>query len=221
LKVINKILSSKLKFLIRLLNLLRNQVILGVLILRKIIKKIAQYISRTNQYTIDEEEQIEYALRILVFEILKAFGLIIIFSLIGYSFQAIVAIGTMILLRPFIGGYHEDTQIKCFTATLIIIGSIIYLSINLHIDLISKQILNGASLYCIWHQAPIINPKMLLTKPNLLKRNRIIGISFTLIFVLVSILLYKYTLVSNTILWTIVFQALLMFNKRDIQKSSS
>jgi accessory gene regulator B len=187
--------------------------------LRKALKAFAKYISRMNQYTKDEEEQIEYVLRIIVFEALKIIGVIATFSVIGYPIQVIIAMLTMITSKPFIGGLHEDNQIKCFIATSIIIGSVIYLSTNLEIDMISKLILSVASLYCIWHQAPVINPIMQLTKPELIKRNRTLGIFIVTIFIIISVLLHKYKSVSNTMLWTIVFQALLMFNKRSNTKS--
>jgi accessory gene regulator B len=183
--------------------------------LRETIKKISRAISRTNQYTKDEEEQVEYALRIIIFEFLKIVAAIIIFSLIGYPTQAIIAIGTMTLVKPYIGGYHEDTQIKCFTATLVIICSIIYLSASLRLDLIAKLILNAASLYCIWQQAPVINAKMEIKRPELIKRNRIIGITLSIVLTLISIIFSKYMIISNIIVWTMVFQALLMFNKRE------
>lgn len=192
------------------------KVVLGELYLRKVIKVIAAYISRVNQYTNDEEEKIEYALRITIFETLKIIGVIVLYSLIGYPNQAITAVITMSIVKPYIGGYHEDTQIKCFIASVIIVGSIIYLSINLKLDLISKLILNGMSFYCIWHQAPVVNPRMELTRVDLIKRNRTVGISLTAGVIIISMILNKYTSLSNTILWTITFQALFMFNKRTI-----
>lgn len=183
--------------------------------MRATIKKISRVISKKNKYTEEEEERVEYALRIIIFESLKIVGAIAIFSLIGYPTQAITAILTMTLTKPYIGGYHEDTQVKCFTATVIVIGSIAYLSINLRLDIIVKLILNAVSLYCIWHQAPVVNTKMEIKRPELIKKNRILGISFTTALISTSIIFNKYTVVSNTIIWTIVFQALLMFNKRE------
>lgn len=169
----------------------------------------------------DEEEQIEYALRITIFETLKIIGVILIYSLLGYSFEAIVATFSMIIVRPFIGGYHEDTQIKCFATTLIIIGSVIYLGTNLNIDIISKLILDIISLYCIWNQVPVVNPKMTLSRPELIKRNRKVGISISIIFVLLSTVFNKYIIFSNILTWTLVFQALLLFNKRSYLKDST
>lgn len=182
--------------------------------MRKVIKEITEYISKVNQYANDEEEQIEYALRITVFETLKITGVIALYSLIGYPIQAITAVIIMSIVKPYIGGYHEDTQIKCFIASIIMVGSVIYLSINLKLDIISKLILNAMSFYCIGHQAPVVNPRMGLTRVDLIKRNRRVGISLTVGVIIISLIFNKYVLFSNTILWTIVFQALFMFNKR-------
>lgn len=187
--------------------------------MRKLIKSISALISKNNNYTKDEEEQVEYALRILVFEILKTLGIIIIFSLMGYTTQAIIAIGAMSFIKPFIGGYHEDNQIKCFAATVLITSGIIYLSINLSVDFISKSILNCVALFSIWHRAPVINPLMPITKPELIKRNRTIGILAAAILAVISTIFYEFRIISDTILWTLVFQVLLMFNKRNKNNS--
>lgn len=184
--------------------------------MRKFIKKMAQLISKANNYTNDEAEQVEYALKMLIFEIIKIIGVIITFSLLGHSMQAIIAVVAMAIVKPFIGGYHEDSQIKCFIATLVVVGSIIYLSSTLSINFVAKLILSMVSLYCIYEQAPVINPAMQLTRDELIKRNRAIGIIISMVLILISIVFYKYELISNTILWTIVFQALLMFNKRTV-----
>lgn len=182
--------------------------------LRKEIKKIAGYISKVNKYTKEQEEQIEYTLRVTVFEFLKIAGIILIYSIIGYPSEAFAAVIAMAAIRPFIGGYHEDTQLKCFVATLIVIGSVIYLSNNLKIDFISKIILNGISLYCIWNEAPVINSKMPFTKPELVEKNMITGIVIAVIFIFISIVFNKYK-VSDILTWTMIFQSLLLFNKRN------
>jgi accessory gene regulator B len=182
--------------------------------LRGFIKSLAVYISKVNEYTNEEKEQIEYSLRILVFEISKMLGVIILFSIAGYPVQAVTAVITMTVVKPFIGGFHEDSQIKCFIADLIITGSIVYLGTCVNINYISKIILNGSSLYCIWNQAPVINSKMQLTRNDLIKRNRTVGLCLTALFALLSIVLFRYAVVSNIIVWTLVFQSLFMFNKR-------
>ena len=185
-------------------------------ILRKIIKAAAANISKANQYTKDEEEQIEYAMKIAIFEALKTIGVIAILSALGYPIQTIIAMATMILSKPFIGGYHEDSQIKCFLATFIIIGCIIFLSININLGLGAKIVLNLVALYCIWQQAPIVNSKMPITKQELINKNRILGTSIISVLSIISIATNSIDIISNPITWTVVFQALLMFNKRNV-----
>jgi accessory gene regulator B len=120
----------------------------------------------------------------------------------------------MIITKPFIGGYHEDSQMKCFFSTVFIIGSVVYLSYNVDINLFGKLILGIVSLYCIWNQAPIVNSAMPITREDLLIKNRNIGIILSSVFIIIGLIFYRLEVVSNTITWMMIFQALLMFNKR-------
>jgi Membrane protein putatively involved in post-translational modification of the autoinducing quorum-sensing peptide len=187
-----------------------------VFILRNLIKKLANFISKMNDYSEEQKELIEFALRILIFEFLKIISVIIIFSLLGYPMQVIIAIGTIVISKPYIGGYHEDNQIKCFISTLLITGSIVYLSVNIEMNYLCKIILSIITLFSIYQQAPVINPKMNITKPELIKRNMLLGIIISLILILFSLSIYKFSIVSNVITWAMLFQALLLFNKRSL-----
>ena len=120
----------------------------------------------------------------------------------------------MVAIKPFIGGYHEDSQIKCFIATLLLTTGEIILSTYSTLSFISNCILISISIFCIWNQAPVINPKMPITRPELIKKNRIRGLTSTIILGLVSIVLYNYSSYYSLITWTILFHAVLMFNKR-------
>ncbi|WP_163192905.1 accessory gene regulator ArgB-like protein [Clostridium thermarum] len=181
--------------------------------MRTLINKVATHISEVNHYTKDEEEQIAYSLRIFIFELVKVLGVILIFSAVGYTVEVLIAMFVMTSSKPFIGGYHEDNQVKCFVSTFLIIGSVIYLASNIHMDLMPKLILNFIALFCIWNQAPVVNPKMPINREELLKRNRAVGMAVLLVCAVISLIFYRYTKVSNTMVWIIVFQALLMFNK--------
>lgn len=68
---------------------------------------------------------------------------------------------------------------------------IVILSKNSNLDIVSSIILNFISIFCIYNQVPIINPKMPLTKENLIKRNRIISIVNSLIFIILSIAMFN------------------------------
>ncbi len=184
--------------------------------MRGLIEMIAASISQANNYTREEHEQVEYAMRIAVFEAMKTAGIVLLFVLLGYAPYSIVAVTAMSISKPFIGGFHEDNQVKCFIATAVTIGSIIYLSASLEIGILPKLILNAIALFSIWQQAPVVNPKMPITRKELLIRNRNIGVTVIGICVILSILFYSCSVISNTLMWSVVLQAILMFNKRTV-----
>ena len=149
------------------------------------------------------------------FELIKMISLIIIFSLFGYFKEVIIITGIMCIIKPFIGGYHEDTQIKCFIATMLLTAGILILSLQCNLSFISNCILIFLSIFCIWNQAPVINSKMPITRHELIRKNRIRGLSNTIILGVISIALYNYSSYYSLITWTILFNTVLMFNKRE------
>jgi accessory gene regulator B len=182
---------------------------------RSVSKKIIKSIATNEKYSKDELEQMEYALVTIAFESIKIISEIIIFSLFGYFNEVIIMTGVMCLIKPSIGGYHEETQIKCFIATVLLTTGRLILSLQCNLSFISNCILIFLSIFCIWNQAPVINSKMPITRPKLIKKNRIKGLSASIILGLISIVLYNYSSYYSLITWTILFEALLMFNKRE------
>lgn len=186
--------------------------------IRKFIKKFIKDICEYNNY--DEElcEQIQYTAMVFVFEFIKLLSVIILFTLMGYFKESIIIISMMCITKPFIGGYHEDTQVKCFIATTLITGSIILLNLNCKLNFISNCILIFISLFSIYNTAPVLNNKMPITRLELIKKNRILGLSVSVILSMVSILLYKYSSIFGLITWIMLFQSILMFNKKQFKQ---
>ncbi|AOR22837.1 accessory gene regulator ArgB-like protein [Clostridium taeniosporum] len=183
--------------------------------IREFIKKFVQDICQHNGYTEEQCEQIQYTTTVFFFELVKLISIIILFSLCGYWKESIIIIGIMCVTKPFIGGYHEDTQMKCFIATMLITTGVILLSLNCKLNFISNIILILISLFSIYNTAPVLNDKMPITRLELIKRNRVLGISISSVLGISSIFLYKYSNLYELITWTILFQSILMFNKRE------
>lgn len=182
--------------------------------MRKALKKLVYYIAKEG-YSEEEKERMSYALITISFELIKLILIILIFSLLGYLKQIIIITLTMCSIKPFTGGYHEDSQIKCFIATLLLTTGELILGLNSILDFKSNCIIVFISIFCIWNQAPVINAKMPITRPELIRKNRIIGLSTTITLGILSIVLQKYTSYYALITWTILFNAILMFNKRE------
>lgn len=181
--------------------------------LDRIINYFINDLQKYNNYNEIQVEQMKYCIKVITYEFVKLVSVLLIFFLLGFFKECFLIIIFMISTKPFTGGYHENTQIKCFIATVIIISSIILISRNSNLDFISCIILNLISIFCIYNQIPIINEKMPLTKQKLIKRNRVIGIINTLIFLFLSIIMFKMKWVSQTIVWTSIVQVMLLFNK--------
>lgn len=185
---------------------------------RKISKKVVEFVAQDN-YTKEEKEEMDYVLRTILFESIKLISTIVIFSILGYFIESVIIISIMSLTKPFIGGYHEDTQLKCFIATMLLTAGILILSLNTSFTFWGNCIVLIICIFCIYNQAPVINPKMPITHPHLIQKNKDKGLCNVIVLGIVSIMLYKYSDYYLLITWTIVFQTILMFNKREKNKS--
>ncbi|MBB6714014.1 accessory gene regulator B family protein [Clostridium gasigenes] len=181
---------------------------------RKLLKKIIKELALVSGYTKDQEEQVEYTIRVLFLEIIKIILLLFIFKIIGYFNEGLTLLICMVLTKPFIGGYHEKTQIKCFIATLLIASMIIILSIKSKLDFFSIIVLDMISIFIVYNRAPILNDDMPITKLELINKNRRIGITMTILASVISLIVFEIAEYSEIIVWTIFINASLMFNKK-------
>lgn len=183
---------------------------------KNICNKIMKNIATSDEYSKDQLEQMGYALVTLTFELMKSIFLIVIFTLLGYFYEIMIVSVIMCAIKPFIGGYHEETQIKCFIATVLFSAGILILNLQCSLTFTGNCILLFLCIFCIWNQAPIINSKMPITRPELIRKNRVRGLCTSVFFGVLSIALYNYySSYSTLITWTILFEAILMFNKRE------
>lgn len=181
--------------------------------IEKLIYKFVDNIGEFNNFDNTQLEQAKYTFKVLIYEVTKLIILTIIFSLFGYFREIITILFIMSITKPFIGGYHEDTQLKCFMATLIISIGIIILMKFSDLSLLSLITLNLLIIFSVYNKAPIINDKMPITKDELIIKNRKLGISSVILFAITSIILFKISWLSQTIVWSLLVQTILMFNK--------
>ena len=98
---------------------------------KKITKLVVNDLSKYANYNTDQKEQIEYSLAIIIYELIKFIFLLLSLYFLGFFKEGLVVLISMIISKPFIGGYHEDSQIKCFFATFLIVFSLILLERNM------------------------------------------------------------------------------------------
>ena len=189
--------------------------------IRTLSKKFVKYIASA-ETTKDEIEEMEYILNVYTFEFLKIAGLIILFSACGYFKESLTVIILFSTVRPYIGGYHETTQLRCFIVTLIITGFIIALSFNVDVNIYGEIILLIISIFAVYNQAPVLNPEMPISNEKNIRRNRVKGLTHFILWSILSVIIYKYLYIySMIILWSLVVNALCMFNRKNINDKNS
>lgn len=181
--------------------------------IRELSKKIVEFVAE-DKCTIQEVEEMKYVCTVILYEVIKMIGTILIFWLVGYFKEALIILAVMYFTRPYIGGYHEETQIRCFIASVLFTAGEILLNKQCSISFLGNCILLIICIFAIYNGAPVINSKMPITRPELIHKNKIKGIRNSVILGLISIFLYKYTLMYSLITWTLIVEVLLMFSKR-------
>ena len=89
------------------------------------------------------------------------------------------------------------------------------ISKNSNLNNISTILLNIVNIFSIYHQSPIINTYMNITKESLIRRNKTIAVLNSIILSIISVILIKYEIYSNIITWTLAMNVCLMFNLRE------
>lgn len=182
--------------------------------IRKLVGIVANDICNYNNYDEEKREIINYTLLITTFEIIKTIILLMLFSILGLFKEIFIVLLVMACTKPFMGGYHEDTQFKCLISTAILAFVIIYLSMINKLDLPSLVLINVINIFAIYNRAPVINSDMPITREDLINKNRRLAIRNSLIFIILALLLHHIGICSSIITWTLLIQVCLMFNKK-------
>ena len=64
--------------------------------MEKVIKKFVSSIAIYNNYTDEQKEEVEYTLKIIIYELIKILAIIIIFYLMGYLEESLMILFVML-----------------------------------------------------------------------------------------------------------------------------
>ncbi len=80
---------------------------------RKLAYKVADAITRNQQYSEAEIKNISYGLVCIFSDLYKTILYLLIFTLLSLTREFLCAFLPFLLLRPFLGGYHFKNEIVC------------------------------------------------------------------------------------------------------------
>lgn len=180
--------------------------------IRKKVKKFAESVCEHNNFSQEKKEEVVYTILLLYYEIIKILILGIILLVCGFGQEGSLIILVMISTKPFIGGYHEDTHLRCFIFSFLQVFLIIALAKCIDINNYGVILFAIVLLLIVYKRAPIISEKMPITNKKLILKNKIKAIVIFIIWIIVTLVLNNKGQAGEMILLTLVIQVLLMFN---------
>jgi accessory gene regulator B len=159
----------------------------------------------------DEEEIVNYGLRMLVFEIIVTAFTYIIGLLLGIFIYTIIASLAFGMFRLLVGGAHCGNRLECFIVYNIIVWSTIYIStiITIKISVIFVALIANTVLFLLY--SPGDTDKKPLLKKKKRKKIKIASIAFLLLIYIVAIMVKSFDpTVSNIIILSSISAAFLL-----------
>lgn len=108
----------------------------------------------------NDRDACRYGLEVMFDTVITLISVIILASLVGNVIETVVFLGSFLVLRSFIGGYHASTRIRCYLLSLIMYGIFSILLVLTPADWIPILSIGGTvvSVLCVWLFAPIVHP---------------------------------------------------------------
>ncbi|MDF2504700.1 accessory gene regulator B family protein [Clostridium sp.] len=83
--------------------------------------KITEYIKHNSDINnSDDIDKINYALQVILGELIKIIILILVFSILGRLNYFLFSMTILISIRVFVGGYHCKTTLKCLLSSILL-----------------------------------------------------------------------------------------------------
>ncbi len=86
---------------------------------RKLANRLADAVVENQEYSESEEKRIRYGLVCIFSDLYKFILLLVVFSIFSLTKEFFIAFISMLLLRPFLAGYHAKSELLCIFMSLI------------------------------------------------------------------------------------------------------
>ncbi len=171
----------------------------------RILLKFVQY--SLPEKNIVELEEIRYGLEAMISFVIKTITILMIGYLLGLASYVITTIICLAVIKPFSGGAHAKNEIQCMIITTCVIFSIIFLSLNLHLSLVTKGLLYVFCFILLLNFAPADTEEKPYINENLRKRLKIISLVMCSLMMASSLYVFQ-GVTGNIIIFSILASSL-------------
>ena len=99
----------------------------------------------------------QYGLEVLYLSLLEVMSILLLAVCVGNFFETLLYFAAFIPLRLFAGGYHANTRLGCYFASLCVYGVFSVVVDFAMISYLWSVLLAMVALAIIWKYAPVIN----------------------------------------------------------------
>ena len=172
------------------------------------IASFVNYSKENLNFTNDQLEKMEYSFTVIITELEKIVMLFLIFSFFHKALELIIAMVTLMLIRPYTGGLHFKKFFSCFAFSLMVFSITIFGLTHITISYTALVFIYIASTMSFIILAPISSK----TRPKYSKSKRMtfkfIAIFMTTLFFVAYIILHKEYPYFNQSIWIIALQSI-------------
>ena len=168
---------------------------------RKLANRLADAVVGNQEYSETEEKRIRYGLVCIFSDLYKFILLLIVFSIFSLIKEFFIAFISMLLLRPFLAGYHAKNELLCIFISLITTAISVFVG--------KANIIPNTPYILIIILLPIVGLVIAPVRTKKVEEKKIKSKLLTVIFT-ASILIVDYLLLDTQILLVSVLQIYLL-----------
>ncbi len=168
------------------------------------IARILNHIRSLQTYNETDIDRMRYSLQSLLWEIEKVIILFVLFTILGYQTDYLVALIILLTIRTNAGGYHSQNNLSCLVTTFLFFFLSVILLPLVPLNKIGMLLISGFSLMTSLLIAPLLS----LEKLNIFKKKDIITKKIMTI-ILTSFWLaavFFFHIYESIIIWIILLQ---------------
>lgn len=137
--------------------------------MRQIEDKWADKLFAEMNYDEDEYEIVRYGLHQSIIIIINLVSVFICGLLWSEAMFGLFLFAYLFFIRPYAGGYHADTELRCYMISVGIVNIAMIARKFLHIPIIILVCIYIGAIFVIGKNAPVTNPKNILENAEIKK----------------------------------------------------
>lgn len=166
---------------------------IGEGMVRRAASMVCYEMYKNKVFSHEQLRQIQYGLEVVMGEVIKTIFMVLVIYISSFLFRellyyGILAMGVFVSIRLYAGGYHANTQLRCFIITLGIIYAAVFMGMAAQVDFIRWGMFM-VSLVIAYIYAPCVHPNQPIRSEKRRIRKKYMTMAVITIWIWISLYL--------------------------------